>query len=168
MYNTYLEELKTLQNEEQNRAMALAMYLEVKPEQDQSLDDFLSQFSSTEDDPNTFLYQDGEHLILKDDEADERAAEEIKESAWAFTTDFIFAHASKLPDDLHTRNAIQKLQEDLCESANPITLALIDDIDTFVEDAIAADGRGHFLNQWNGAENDINVNGTTYYLYRTN
>jgi hypothetical protein len=42
------------------------------------------------------------------------------------------------------------------------------DIDSLVEDAISADGRGHFLSSYDGDENEETVNGQTFYIYRTN
>jgi hypothetical protein len=43
---------------------------------------------------------------------------------------------------------------------------MIDDLDHFIEDAIRADGRGHFLSRYNGEENEETVGGVTYYIYR--
>jgi hypothetical protein len=45
---------------------------------------------------------------------------------------------------------------------------MITDIDEFVEDAIRYDGYGHFLSPYDGEENEIEVDGATYYVYRTN
>ena len=50
------------------------------------------------------------------------------------------------------------------EDGNQELLRLIDDIDEFVEDAIRADGRGHFLSSYDGDENEEG----DYYIYRTN
>jgi len=30
------------------------------------------------------------------------------------------------------------------------------------------DGRAHFLSSYDGEENEVNVNGNTYYVYRSN
>jgi hypothetical protein len=56
------------------------------------------------------------------------------------------------------------MQGKLCESARPIVEALIEDMDHFVSDAICADGRGHFLSQYDGEENEEGE----FYIYRTN
>ncbi len=42
------------------------------------------------------------------------------------------------------------------------------DIDAAAQDAVDTDGRGHFLSGYDGEENDIDINGTTYFIYRTN
>lgn len=49
-------------------------------------------------------------------------------------------------------------------SANSIVKALINDIDTFVYDAIDADGRGHFLSFYDGREHEQDE----FFIYRTN
>lgn len=56
----------------------------------------------------------------------------------------------------------------LCESFNKAVLAMIPDKNHFVKDAILADGRGHFLSQYDGQENEIKVNGVWYFIYRCN
>ena len=55
----------------------------------------------------------------------------------------------------------------MCESANEPLTAMIKDFDTFVEDAVSCDGRGHFLDV-NLEENEITFNGITYYIYGRN
>jgi hypothetical protein len=51
-----------------------------------------------------------------------------------------------------------------CESGNSAMLGLIQDHDAFVEDAISADGRGHFLSNYDGEE----VKQGEYFIYRVN
>ena len=58
------------------------------------------------------------------------------------------------------------MQGKLCESANELVLALIDDMDKFVSDAISSDGRGHFLSYYDGEEQEIYIEGTTFFYYR--
>jgi hypothetical protein len=120
------------------------------------------------------------YLVLTDEEANDKCAEYIRESLWAFNTDFILSHC-KLP--LELEKAIRSFQEMECEGANDAMLALVEkcgDFDKFVEDAISADGRGHFLAGYDGNENEITVtmaktdtdktsdNTETFYIYRTN
>ena len=59
---------------------------------------------------------------------------------------------------------VKSFQEKHCESANDTILALIDDLDEFVQDAISSDGRGHFLSSYDGEE----VETENYYIYRIN
>jgi len=106
-----------------------------------------------------------DYLVLTDEEANEKCAENIKDSLWAFNASFIIDH-SKLPYD--AIEMVQGYQESKCEGANDTIEALIDDIDTFIEDAISADGRGHFINTYDGEENEETVNGETFYIYRIN
>lgn len=103
-------------------------------------------------------------LALSEAEADAACAEYIRNSAWAFNTDFIIEHSSALDFDEASKvivNAIQKL----CESGNDAMLRLIDDVDTFIQDAIDADGRGNFLSGYDGRELDL---GDGVFLYRIN
>ena len=111
----------------------------------------------------------GNYRILTDEEAQELCTTYIKESLWAFNAEFIIEH-SKLPYD--AIEMVRGYQQDKCESANDTIEALIEDIDTFIEDAISADGRGHFMNTYDGNEDeqriDIDGESTTFYIYRMN
>lgn len=59
-------------------------------------------------------------------------------------------------------------EQQKAESSNDTIQNLIGDFDAFVDDAISADGRGHFISFYDGEENEEEVNGTDYYIYRTN
>lgn len=117
----------------------------------------------------------GSEYLITDDEGRKTAAREnILESLWAFNTNFIMSH-SKVRHDLNGREydevekAIQKVQGDLCESANSLIKALIEDLDKFVEAAIEADGYGHFLSQYDGEEVEYtDSEGNELYIYRQN
>ena len=114
-----------------------------------------------------------EYLVMDDDRAYSTAFHEISQSLWAFNTDFILDH---LKDDIEhgdnpvdlddLRLAIRAAQERLCEGANVLIQALIDDLEEFVDDAIAADGRGHFISSYDGEEHEVTVDGETCYIYR--
>ena len=106
------------------------------------------------------------YKVLTDAEADSAAREYILESVWAFNKSFLDGHSEAIAemDD----EVFKKIQE-MCEGANKTILRLIDDVDHFVDDAIASDGRGHFLNTYDGEENDVTINGKTeWFVYRTN
>lgn len=81
-------------------------------------------------------------VATSEEEADEAAAEYIKDSLWAFRAEFIIDH-SKLPYE--AIEMIRTFQAEKCEDANETIEALIEDLDVFISDAISADGRGHFL-----------------------
>ncbi len=106
-----------------------------------------------------------DYICLTDDEADEKAAEYIKDSLWAFNASFIIEH-SKLSSD--AEEMIKSYQEDKCEGANDTIEALIEDMDEFISDAISADGRGHFMSSYDGNENEETFAGETFYIYRIN
>lgn len=105
-----------------------------------------------------------EYAIGTDEEADKAVSAAIKESIWAFNASFILNHCD-LP--LELEDAIKAFQEDKCEGANDALLALIEkcgDFDGFVENAVAADGRAHFLSTYDGCEED----GGEFVIYRIN
>lgn len=110
---------------------------------------------------NLFILGKQEYLVLTDKEANEITKQYIRDSAWAFNASFIIEH-SKLPYE--AEEMLKSFQSAKCESANETVLALIEDFDTFVEDAISSDGRGHFLSQYDGEE----IETQNYFIYRCN
>ena len=137
----------------------LAQFLEVEA----------SELEASSYDENIFTYGNQEYLILTDEEADEKTAEEIKNSLWAFNADFIIQHCKNFEKmDIYEVETAEKslryAQENCCENANGLVYALIDNIDEFIEDAIIADGRGHFISYYDGNENELN----DLYIYRLN
>ena len=113
----------------------------------------------------------GNYLVLTDNEADEKAAEYIKDSLWAFKASFL---AGETGIDEEVFKAIQ--DNGKCEGNNNAIESCIDDIDSFVDAAISADGRGHFLAGYDFEENEETVNvygegdaaNATFYIYRVN
>jgi hypothetical protein len=141
---------------------ALAQYLECEAD----------EISETRHDDCLFDAPGGEYLVLTDEEADEKTAEYIKDSLWAFKASFILSECG-LPLDLE--EAIQTFQENKCESANDALLALVErtcTLDSFTQSAISVDGRGHFLATYDSNENEETVvdndDEQTFYIYRTN
>jgi hypothetical protein len=108
-----------------------------------------------------------EIAIGTDTEADEAAAEYIKESLWSFNPSFILSHSRVTYSD-KLQKALVHLQKELCEDANALVEALIKDMDHFVSDAISSDGRGHFLSSYDGDEQEITIDAQYFYAYRLN
>ena len=102
-----------------------------------------------------------EYMVLLDSEADDKVTEYIKESVWAFNPEFLAAHAIE-GIDAEVIKAIQ--DNDRCEGNNKALTALIKDFEHFVNDAVSSDGRGHFLNTYDGRENEMGE----YFIYRLN
>ena len=117
---------------------------------------------------NIFESESGEeYMVLTDEEADNEAENSIKESLWSFNADFIlkhtnFYHNSTEEEDQIFMNSLKTMQNTLCEDANDLVYAMIEDIDIFVCSAIEEDGRGHFISMYDGEENEQNG----YYIYR--
>lgn len=106
---------------------------------------------------------DVDYYVFTDVEADEKATEYIKDSLWAFNASFLSGETG-IDEDVF--KAIQ--DNGKCESNNTAIESCIDDMDSFVEAAIGADGRGHFLSGYDGNENEETVEGETFYIYRIN
>ena len=116
---------------------------------------------------NCFNTSVGEFLVLTDDEAEEKAREEIRQSLWAFNPDFILRHtrvyeSTSIYEDEAIIEALKEMQSRICESANELVYALIDNFDEFCEDAIREDGRGNFLSWYDGEE----YKSDNFYIYR--
>jgi hypothetical protein len=140
-------------DQEDPRVMALSKYLELTKEETEENIRYASD--------DTYYFGNEDYMVLTDDEADEKVAEYIKETVWAFNPSFLSCH-SGIDEDVF------KLLQEKCESANEAILKLIKDFDHFVEDAVRSDGRGHFLSGYDGEENDHEHDNETYYIYRTN
>lgn len=96
-----------------------------------------------------------EYAVGTDEEADEACRESIESSAWAFKASFVLSECG-LPSELE--EAIQAFQGKECEGANDAIVALIEKtcgMESFVESAISADGRGHFLASYDGDEMEL-------------
>lgn len=146
-------------NLQELKAQALADFLEI------SIEDL--EIPEDTELPFVVLDTGANYAVLTEEQADARAKEEILDSLWAFNADFIISHCKNYNDmdQWEVNSAIESLeyaQKQCCESANGLVFALIDDIDEFVEDAINADGRGHFISRYDGAENEQDG----FYIYR--
>jgi len=108
-------------------------------------------------------------LVLDDSEADEKCAEEITELLWAFNADFL---SSVTGFDSCIFEAIQNNGKS--EDNNSAILQLVgDDLERLIEQAIASDGRGHFLSRYDGHEHEVNAYDYSglnqyFYIYRQN
>ena len=106
----------------------------------------------------------GDWLVLTDEEADEHTKDYIEESLWAFNASFL-AGQTGLPE-----SAFEGLSKQ-CEEGNEPIMQMIQatcGIDSFVEAAISADGRGHFLARYDHEEREFNNGRMTFYIYRIN
>ena len=112
-------------------------------------------------DENIFEVESQEYMVLTDEEADEKTSESINDTVWAFNADFIIEHSKVLDFDDASETVVKAISE-MCESGNEAMKKLVDDMDEFVEDAISADGRGHFLNTYDGEEYEQD----NYYIYK--
>jgi hypothetical protein len=106
----------------------------------------------------------GEYRVLDDDEADTACKEYIEDSLWVFNPCF-------LSGETGIDQSVFEALADKCEGANDAIRSIINGscgIDDFVESAVSADGRGNFLNHYDGNEGEVSVGGAEYYVYRVN
>lgn len=103
------------------------------------------------------LVIDGDEWAVaeSEEEANKAVREYIEDSLWTFRPEFLADH-SDVPLEVFEFLSRKDYSD------NDAYLAMIHDIDEFVEDAIDADGRGHFLSPWDGKECEIG----NYLLYR--
>ena len=106
-----------------------------------------------------------EYMVCTDDEATSEANDYIKSSLWAFNASFIIDQSNVEHSD-SLESVLQKMQSELCEDANALVLAIIDDLEEFQADAILTDGRGNFITSYDGEELEYTFDDETYYLYR--
>lgn len=113
--------------------------------------------------------EDGDYQVLTDSEADDKAEEYIKDSLWACNSSFL---SGVTGFDVSIFEAIQA--NDKCEGNNEAILQLVgDNFESLVQDAISSDGRGHFLNTYDGNETEFNCKEYTgeneyLFVYRIN
>lgn len=136
---------------------ALAKYLQIKKA------DITEDGRGSASDCGIFEVGNQQYLVLTDDEADEKAKEYILDTVWAFNVNFIIEHSSALDFDEASEEVVQAISEQY-EAGNEAMKKLIDDLDEFVDDAISADGRGHFLSTYDRNEGKEGE----YFIYRTN
>lgn len=108
----------------------------------------------------------GEFLILTDQEADSAVREYVRDSVWAFNASFL-ASETDLPE------AAFKALQSQYEDANEPILAMVEQtvdggLDAFADEAVSADGRGHFLAQYDGQEVELDTPAGRVYAYRVN
>jgi len=153
-----------MKNQELEKTKALLQF--IKKEDNKTT---INDIKKVEYSDNVFNVNGSNYLILTDEEADTKASEAIRELLWAFNANFIIDNSEKLTnaENYETLStAISKMQADLCEDANELIFALIDDFDEFVDKAIAADGRGHFLSGYDGEENEQETENNLFYIYK--
>lgn len=123
----------------------------------------------------TFEADGNEYAVGTDDEATAAAVENIRQSAWTFNASFILSQCN-LPSALE--DAVKAWQEKECEGCNEDIVDMIErhcpggieGPHSFSEDAIRADGRGHFMNSYDGEEIELSYDGKAaqFFAYRIN
>ena len=130
-------------------------------------EEFGCDLSAIEDKGNSEYYIDGtEYYVYTLEEANDRLIEYVEESLWAFSSVFL---SDMTGLDMRVFEAIA--DNDKCEGNNEIIQSILDvtqvSMEDFAEEAIRLDGRGHFLNSYDGTEIEITTaDGYDYCIYR--
>lgn len=107
--------------------------------------------------------QGNEYLVLDESDADAAARDDYRRSLWAFNAEFL---VEDMPNGV-TVYAIQALQNALYEGASEVFAGMLgDNLDSVLDRAIEADGRGHVLSPWDGEEYRVVIEGVPYFIYR--
>lgn len=126
------------------------------------LEELIENSSDTEYGLPIIEYDGCEYLIaLDDEEADKACYDYIEGSIWAFNPCFL-EQMTDVPAEMF--EAVQ----DKCDSINEALQILVMrtcGMQEFVDQAIAEDGRGHFLAGYDGEELELNCGA---YAYRYN
>ena len=134
-----------------------------------TLEQFLATTAMDEIGDDEYHTEGSDYLVLTDEEATERAETEIDNLLWAFNASFIISECGL---DYELEEMIQAFQEKKCEDANDAIRSLINKCTKGKEFYVAAihyaDGRGYFLSPYDGIEHEEEIDGETFYIYRTN
>jgi len=123
--------------------------------------DELSREPHDHHDMPVFSYGRAEYAIGSDSEADSAAFDYVKDSLWAFNASFLASYTG-LPEEMFSG------MQGKCEGANDAFKTCVERAEGgmagFVQEAISADGRGHFLSNYDGEENEEGE----FFIYRWN
>jgi hypothetical protein len=98
------------------------------------------------------------YLVYSSAEANKACREYIRKNLWAFRPEWLvrFVPVSQSREFLKAiADSIRAIQQKLSENANETIFAMISkNFATLVREAIASDGRGHFLSSYDGQERE--------------
>ena len=104
------------------------------------------------------IIDDEEYAVAEDEEAANKAARRAVEDSICYFNPSFLADHSDVPEEVF------EFLANKCFDNNEAYKAMIYDVDDFIDDAIDADGRGHFLSTYDSEEHEIGE----YFLYRIN
>lgn len=104
------------------------------------------------------IIDDEEYAVAEGEEAADKAARQSVEDSICYFRPCFLADHSDVPEEVFVFLANK------CFDNNEAYKAMIYDVDDFIDDAIDADGRGHFLSPYDSKEHEIGE----YFLYRIN
>lgn len=115
-----------------------------------------------DDADSVFMTNMGEYIVLSEEEAYEKATEYIEDSLWAINSNFLAGYTG-------VDNMVFEQLSQQCESANEAVRSLIEangGLEGFVDEAISADGLGHFISQYDGQQHEVIIGSKVWYIFR--
>lgn len=146
-----LNELKDLSLNIQKRKESLSTFLDVSIEDIECLDIVDCAFTVDNED----------YLVLTYEEAREKTEEYIKNSLCYFNTEFIYLHSIFYGKNEDCTDVIKAIQD---KEDSSLIEDIIEDLDSFIEDAICCDGMGNFLASYDSEEHEQG----DFLIYRVN
>ena len=142
----------TPDDEDEERRAALGALLDVD----------LCEIDECAYDSDTLEADGAEWLVLTDEEATELANEAIERDLWAFRPEFL---ENYMPDGVDA-SILQAIAEAKYEDASESFAAMLGEegLESVKRDALASDGRGHFLAQYDFEERESGE----YFVFRVN
>lgn len=101
------------------------------------------------------MFDSWEMALATDRMADKAVYASIMDSLWAFRTEFLLSY---MPRGVNME--MLKAIKDQYEAGNEVIKSWLRNKQQFVRDAVASDGRGHFMSTYDGAEHELQA----YYL----
>jgi len=124
----------------------------------------INAIKESEDKKNLFEFGKSDYLVLTNEEANEEAKLQIRDSIWSFDSSLIMKH---LKIEISAK-IIEKVQSAMCPHCTLLLFALINDIDAFYKDILNEFNRGYFIAFHDSLEfitYDFEEN-KRYYIYR--
>jgi hypothetical protein len=125
----------------------------------------------------TKLYKETLAKIEELEEIISQIEDEDNDYYWEYSDDDINSKVEELNQDIKD-DPLDKLEEmglisfdkngRIADENGGKKLLEFIDKDAYIEDCIDTDGRGHMLSGYDGTENEINYDGTYYFIYRIN
>lgn len=158
-----IKEIGELSDDKAERILAFYQYQQKNLSGDELTDYLTELIEAFNPETNTIEFDNyDEYWILTNEEAEEAVRTEILDTLEYIDPNFLSYYIS-----IKDVEVIEAIQES--SNANKIIKRLIEansNMYEFIEDTKDIHGRGHFIAKYDGIENEEQVNGKYYFIYR--